>query len=67
MNAFYRRAAFAALASVLWVSVPASAADEPADTIYAGDTVTIVKDNVELGLRDKPATTLNTGDTVRVT
>ena len=42
-------------------------ADEPTDTIYAGDTVTVVKDQVELGLRDKPSTVLNTGDTVRVT
>jgi hypothetical protein len=55
------------LVFVLWLSVPANAADEPADTIYAGDTVTVVEDNVELGLRDKPATTLNAGDTLRVT
>lgn len=51
------------------IGLPAivGASDEPADSIYAGDTVTVVKDNVELGLRDKPSTTLNTGDTVRVT
>jgi len=67
MNALHRIAACAGLVSALWVSVPASAADESTDTIYAGDTVTVVKDNVELGLRDKPATALNTGDTVRVT
>ena len=67
MNALYPMAACLTLVSVLGLSVPANAADEPADTIYAGDDVTVVEDNVELGLRDKPATTLNTGDTVRVT
>jgi hypothetical protein len=42
-------------------------ADEAADTIYAGDTVTVIKDNVELGLRDKPAATLKVGDRLHVT
>jgi hypothetical protein len=67
MNALPRIAASAAILPLLWMSVLASAAEEPTDTIYAGDTVTVVKDSVELGLKDKPAITLNTGDTVRVT
>jgi len=45
----------------------ALAQPESADTIYAGDTVVVVKDNVELGLKDKLAVVLNTGDTIRVT
>jgi len=67
MNALYRLAALVVVALTLGFPVLASESDEPADVIYAGDTVTIVKDQVELGLRDKPSTVLKTGDTVRVT
>ncbi len=67
MNALYRLAAFVVVPLTLGFPVLASESDEPADVIYAGDTVTVVKDQVELGLRDKPSTVLNTGYTVRVT
>ena len=67
MNTLFRLAAFVVLNLTLGFPVLAGEPEEPADVIYAGDTVTIVKDGVELGLRDKPATVLKTGDTVRVT
>ncbi len=67
MNALYRCAVAAVLPFWFSLAVYAADADEPADVIYAGDTVTIVKDQVELGLRDKPATALSKGDTLRVT
>lgn len=41
--------------------------NDASDVIYAGDTVTVVKNNVELGLRDKPAAIMNANDALRVT
>lgn len=67
MNIPHRFPALFVLLLPLSLPAIAGAADQAADAIYAGDTVTVIKDGVELGLRDKPATTLNTGDTLRVT
>jgi hypothetical protein len=57
---------------IAWLAVAGSATavsaqTAPADAIYVGDTVVMIKDGVELGLRDKPAVTLKTGDKIRVT
>jgi hypothetical protein len=49
----------------------ASGAEKPAenqdDEIYPGDTVVVVKDGVELGVRDKAAAVLNVGAKIQVT
>jgi hypothetical protein len=60
------------LGLIAWLVVAGSATavsaqTAPADAIYAGDTVVMIKDGVELGLRDKPAVTLKIGDKIRVT
>jgi hypothetical protein len=51
------------------VSIMSAAVTLPAaeDAIYSGDTVVIVRDGVELGMRDKPEATLKTGDKLHVT
>jgi hypothetical protein len=49
------------------LAATARAQTEAVDAIYPGDTVIVVADTVELGLRDKPATVLKAGDKMRVT
>ncbi len=67
-----RLGSFAFIGLVAWLTLIGPRSDvfaqtNPADAIYAGDTVVMIQDGVELGLRDKPAVTLKAGDTIRVT